>query len=211
MNACVNSPGFDFEEILTAKCFYDPKDVSSLILLGALQCIQLRNSEKGFRTLKTVLRYDPKNVDARFWLGLYFSRIYPKYDQAEKFLSEALTLDRNRSDCLLMMADINWEKRGSLEQSLLYLKQAIQNSPDWPIPRLEMIYVLMNLGQFEEIEQEIEQLSLLQGQIVKSPENPVEEYYEKAITGRGWTNLAERLASLKNHARPALNFFNIKK
>ena len=83
----------------------------------------------------------------------------------------------------------------SIPQSLL--EQAIQISPDWPMLRIETTYLLLNLGQFGRAKQEIEQAVFFQKQSFKTSENAVENYYETAITGKGWTNLTERLDQLK--------------
>lgn len=192
-----NSVQTDFMEFLKAKFLYDPQDIQSLVLLGAWHFVKIRDCDQAIQYLRKAIYYAPKNVEARFWLGVCFYHWFSDYNRAEKILSEALALDRQRADCLSLMAYINWDRKGPLKRSLSYLKEALQISPEWPLLKVETIYLLIQLGGFKEAGQEIEQAQQLLKQPVKISGNAVEEYYETTITGRGWTNLPERLVQLK--------------
>lgn len=189
---------WDFGESLKMRLLYDPNDESALVLLGALHFVGVNSCEEALFFLKKAIYTFPLNGDAKFWLGLCLYLHFSEYEQAEKIFSEVLSVDPSRVDCLSQMAYLMWDKEASFEKSLSYLKKATQISPDWPMLRLELIYLLINLGRFEEAEEEIKRGALLLNQKIKVPENPVEWYYENYITGRSWTNLKERLETVEN-------------
>jgi tetratricopeptide (TPR) repeat protein len=182
---------------LKSKLLYNPQDIKSLIELGVFEFLKCSDRENAVRSFRKAIQLDASNVDARFWLGFCFYRYYSDYEGAKKFLYEALRLDHHRSDCLSLIAFINWDKGGSLIDSLAVLEKAIQISPDWPLLRIESIYILLNLCRFDAAEQAIEKTYVLT-QTIKTPENTMNHYYEDVITGRTWTNLAERLEKLKD-------------
>lgn len=186
----------NFKETLKIKTLHDPQDIKSLILLGALEFIKFPERDRSVKYLQKAIQLDPGNVDARFWYGVCLYQCFSEPDRAEVIISTALKLDPNRSDCLSLMAYIHWDKK-NLEVSLEFLKKAIQISPNWPMLRVELIYLLINLGRLEEAEREIEHATELLKQEIKIPENEVEHYYENTVTGRSWTNIGEKLDQLR--------------
>lgn len=186
----------NFKETLKNKTLYDPQDIKSLILLGALEFIKFSECDRSLKYLQEAIQLDPGNVDARFWYGVCLYQCFSEPDRAEVIISTALKLDSNRSDCLSLMAYIHWDKK-NLEVSLEFLKKAIQISPNWPMLRVELIYLLINFGRLEEAECEIENTTELVKQDIKIPENEVEHYYENTVTGRSWTNVGEKLDRLR--------------
>lgn len=186
----------NFKETLKIKTLYDPQDIKSLILLGALEFIKFPERDSALEYLQKAIKLDPGNVDARFWYGVCLYRRFSEPEKAEVVLSTALKLDSNRSDCLSLMADIHWGKK-NFEVSLEFLRKAVQISPNWPMLRVELVYLLINLGQFKEAECEIENAAELLKQDVRIPENEVEHYYENTVTGRSWTNVGEKLDRLR--------------
>lgn len=196
-----------FKEELKLKILYNPQDTDSLIFLGVLECIKFPEREKAIQYLKRAIQLDPKNTDARFWLSVCLFRYFHDNEKAGQVASEVLALDPNRADCLSLMAYLLWNKdEPLLEESFAYLKAAIKISPDWPMLRIELIFLLLNLGRVEEASQELIDASSLLYQPVKTPKNVIEHYYENYITGRSWADLEERLERIKPYLIHANSF-----
>ncbi len=183
---------------LRSKILYNPNDIKSLIELGVLEFLNAPIAKMRLCVSRKFIHLEPSNVDARFWLGFCLYRYYSDYDQAEKILSEALGLDPARADCLSLLAYINWDRGFSLVDSLAELEKAIHINPDWPMLRIESIYILLNLSHFDAAEKALERAESLLAQVVMTPENVVEQYYENVVTGRAWTNLPERFEKLRD-------------
>ena len=110
-----------------------------------------------------------------------------------------------------LKAYIIWDEKKALNESILYLKEALLVAPFWPMLHIELIYLFMNLGHFKEAQRQIEITAQLIQIPPKIPNNDVEEYYEKMITGRSWPDLANRLNNLRfkieNAPKPDLSYF----
>lgn len=196
-----------FKEELKLKILYDPQDVKALILLGTLECIKFPERENAIQHLKRAVLLDSKNTEARFWLSVCLFRYFHNNEKALQVAGEALALDPNRADCLSIMAYLLWNKEEPLlEESLAYLKAAIKISPDWPMLRIEMIFLLLNLGRVEEASQELKDASSLINQAVRTPKDVIESYYENYVTGRSWADLEERLERIKPYLVQAKSF-----
>jgi len=179
-----------------------PQDIQSQVLLGAMMFEPFHKTEQGIEILKKVIETEPHNVDAHFWLAKCFYHDYVDAQRAKEILQQALKLDTKRADCLSLMASVVTDLGLSLKERLFYLEQAVQQAPDWITPRQYLAQTLMELGNTEKAEIEVmTALSVVDVQTGIQPSNPVEEYYESAVTGRIWPNIKEELTQLLQSIR----------
>jgi tetratricopeptide (TPR) repeat protein len=133
----------------------------------------LNRSIKAIEILEKAIETEPHNADAHFWLAKCFYHDYVDAQRAKEILGL------------------------SLRERLSYLEQAVQQAPDWITPRQYLAQTLMELGEIEKAEVEVmTALSFVDAQTSIQPSNPVEEYYESAVTGRIWPNIKEELTQL---------------
>jgi tetratricopeptide (TPR) repeat protein len=157
----------------------------------------LNRSIKAIEILEKAIETEPHNADAHFWLAKCFYHDYVDAQRAKEILQQALKLDAKRADCLSLMASVITDLGLSLRERLSYLEQAVQQAPDWITPRQYLAQTLMELGEIEKAEVEVmTALSFVDAQTSIQPSNPVEEYYESAVTGRIWPNIKEELTQL---------------
>lgn len=161
----------------------EPKDATSLVLLGALLFEPFHRPEEAARYLREAIERDPNNIDARFWLAKILVHEYVDEKGAKGIVNEALRLDPNRADCLSLMASIVQSLGGCPEDYVPYLERAVEQAPDWPALHVALAQALFDLGEFGRAETEAHvALPLFGAEVV--PRGPVEEYYETVVTGR---------------------------
>ncbi len=179
-----------------------PQDIQSQVLLGAMMFEPFHKTDQAIAILEKVIEIEPHNVDALFWLAKCFFHDYVDAARAKEILQQALNLDAKRADCLSLMASVITDLGLSLRERLAYLEQAVQQAPDWITPRQYLAQTLMELGEIENAEVEVmTALSFVDAQTKIQPSNPVEEYYESAVTGRIWPNIKEELTQLLHSIR----------
>jgi len=174
-----------------------PQETQSQILLGAMMFEPFHKTEQAIEILEKVIETAPHHVEAHFWLAKCFYHDYVDAERAKEILQQALKIDAKRADCLSLMASVITDLGGSLKERLAYLELAVQQAPDWITPRQYLAQTLMELGEIEKAESEVmTALSIVDTQTNLQPSNPVEEYYESAVTGRIWPNIKEELTQL---------------
>ncbi len=182
-------------ERLQKQLSYNPKDVKSLIDMGALQFLFFHDHEKALFYLNLAIECDPKSTEARFWLALCYYYDFCEYEKAKKTLEEALRLDPKRADCLSIMASLIWESDKDLNESIIYMKKSLQSAPDWPFSRHKLATLLLETGDVEKAEKEAE-IGLVPMKPTVQFANLLEKYYETVITGRGILDLHAEFSEL---------------
>jgi|GEM_PF-2325883 len=182
----------DHEEVdnyrlqLEQKLEMDPKDVNSLVLLGVLAFEYYHESDHALSLFKQAILLDPLNVDVKFWLSMCLFYDYLFYEEAEKFVKEALIINSNDPRCLSLMARIIRDNDGSAEEGIDYVKKAILHSPDWPMLRYQLAEFFLSLGDIEKAELEFEKMMEMKSLDPHIIKNEVDKYYETIVTGRTW-------------------------
>jgi len=164
----------------------NPEDVDALIKLSITTWAPFHDYEKAVSLLKRAAELDPSNVDALFWLATVYYHDFCQYEMAGECLEKALKLLPERPDCLALMGYVKLELEESPRSGIEFIRKAIANAPDWPIPTKVLIECLVQENGLEKAEEEIE---ILQQMCMKlndypRPNNPVDEYYENCVTGR---------------------------
>jgi tetratricopeptide (TPR) repeat protein len=179
-----------------------PQDIQSQVLLGAMMFEPFHKTDQAIEILEKAIETEPHNADAHFWLAKCFYHDYVDAERAKEILLKALKLDAKRADCLSLMASVITDLGLSVKERLAYLEQAVQQAPDWITPRQYLAQTLMELGNIEKAELEVmTALSFVDAKTSIQPSNPVEEYYESAVTGRIWPNIKEELTQLLQSIR----------
>jgi tetratricopeptide (TPR) repeat protein len=175
----------------------NPQDIQSQILLGAMMFEPFHETDKAITVLEKAIELEPDNVDAHFWLAKCFYHDYMDLEQTKTILQKALALDEKRADCLSLMASVITDLDGTPKERLHYLEQAVKQAPDWISPRQYLAQTLIELEKIDEAYAEIMiALSFVKTQQDIRPINPVEAYYESAVTGRTWPNVEKELVHL---------------
>ncbi len=174
-----------------------PQDISLQILLGAMMFEPFHKTDEAIATLRKAIKSEPDNVDAYFWLAKCFYHDYVHLEQTQTILQKALQLDNKRADCLSLMASVITDLDASPKERLKYLEQAVKQAPDWISPRQYLAQTLFELEKIDEAYAEVMiALSFIKTQQDIQPTNPVEAYYESAVTGRTWPNARNDLIQL---------------
>jgi tetratricopeptide (TPR) repeat protein len=173
-----------------------PEQTSILIHLGVLAFICTHEHQKALNYFEDALRQDPKNTEALFWLASCIYHDYCEYDKAEKVILEAIKLNSKRSDCLCLMALICWHSHNDILKGINYLEQAIQYAPEWPMLRHLITTLYLKIDNVKSAEKHVKQAFEYFVPLAKRPTNAVEDYYERVVTGRSWTDLQEEFKPL---------------
>jgi tetratricopeptide (TPR) repeat protein len=178
------------------------QDIPSQILLGAMMFEPFHETSKAIAVLEKAIEREPNNVDAHFWLAKCFYHDYVDVEQTQVILQNALLNDAKRADCLSLMASVITDLGGSPKQRFGYLEQAVNQAPDWISPRQYLAQTLLELEDIDKAYAEvIIALSFVNTQKEIQPSNPVEAYYESAVTGRTWPDAKQELIHLHNKIR----------
>jgi tetratricopeptide (TPR) repeat protein len=186
----------DFYEVLRVNLLYDPTNLRNLILYGALQFVRFHQYRQAITTLKEALTQDESSMDARFWLGICYCHTND-YSLALKIINAAIGIDPSRADCLSLKAYILWDEKKDIPNSIACLTEALFLAPFWPMLHVELISFLYTSGHYKEALQQIQTAQELTKLSPLKPNNPVEEYYEKWVTGRSWVDLEDKLLELR--------------
>ena len=186
---------------LTEKISHDPTDVSTLIKLGRLSFEPMHKFADAVSFFQRALLIDPQNVEARFWLAKCLYHSYCNYADARRLLEESLAINPNSPECLSLLASVLDDLDEPKERSIELLKRAVELAPDWVTPRENLAMWLLEVGNAEEAKIVATQgLEKLQPRGVLG--DPLEQYYESAVTGRAWPSNREDLESLLDRIRP---------
>jgi hypothetical protein len=108
---------------------------------------------------------------------------YGDYVRAVAVLHAALELDDKRADCLSLLASCKMELRLPPGEYMEYLRRATIAESTWVIPRQMLAQALIKVKKHREAAHEVE-LARLYVNSVREPSDPVDHYYECAVTGR---------------------------
>ncbi|MCK4499853.1 tetratricopeptide repeat protein, partial [Candidatus Babeliales bacterium] len=141
-------------EELEKKIALDPNDVESRIEKGFL-CLDVfeLETQEGLKTVMEALEVEPDNVDILFWGGALAYLGVGDCSTAEGLLERALKIAPDRADCLWWLADMTPSTSSNFEKIFSLYNQAVKLEPDWPIPRLRLIRMLIEAGRFDEAEE----------------------------------------------------------
>ena len=181
---------------LKEKVKNNPRDIASLIQIGALDFEYFHRHQDAVDYLQRAINLDQENVDARFWLAACLYHDYCDYANAEKVLREALKLDPYRADCLSLLASVSWNTGKPLDIAVSYLKKAVEIAPDWPLLRHKLATLLLESNQIELAGLEIKKALSSATSLPKQTQNEVEYYYENVVTGRAWPNVEDEFREL---------------
>lgn len=176
----------NYQNVLKRKLEENPNDVEVLIQLGVLDFEHFHESEKALDYLKKAVEIDPLHVKAKFWLARCLCYDFFEYDQANQVLYDALRLDPNNPECLILTAWIISENDGPAEQAIEFLKKALVNAPEWPMLRYHLAWLYLAIGDISAAEEEIVKAFQIPTLDPARITNEVERYYESTITGRSW-------------------------
>lgn len=164
-----------------------PDDSGKLVELGAFIITTSANSDEAICYLKRALIANPLNIDALFWLAVYYYYQYGDSTSAKPLLEKAVVLDADRGDCLLLLFYVIWDIEGEKTKALPYLLRAIKVEPDWITPRQELATHFLKANQLKLAEEEVKK-ALAHLKDLPVPNDPVKEYFERGFTGRIYYN-----------------------
>lgn len=186
-----------FKETFKQYLSFHSGESNILLALGQQAFLNPHTRAVAVVCFTSAMEQAPEHIDIKFWLGLC-SYYFEGFTKAFQVLSEALLLNPYRADCLSLIAYICREK-GDLNESLAYLRRAIQISPDWPMLWIEMIDLLIELDLYQLAQEAITDARQRLNEPALAPYDTKDEvvlFYENVITGRAWTDFEERLNQL---------------
>jgi tetratricopeptide (TPR) repeat protein len=189
----------DLEKLqeLRGKLNQNPKDAKILVRLGVMLFEPFHQTEEAIANFEKAIEVCPSSDDAYFWLAKCYFHEYVDLQRAKESLEKGLEINSERADCLSLLSSVLTDLGHAPEDYIAYIRRAIQLAPDWIIPRQQLALTLLKMGRFDEAELSVKDALSVVRQ-VSLPADPVEEYYELAVTGRGReTALAELSGILK--------------
>ena len=183
----------------------NPIDIPTLLHLGILSWEPFHRQEEAIIYLEKVIAYDPKNVDARFWLAKCYYHDYCAYEKVKALLLEALEINPNRADCLALLGSLVLDSSNSLKEAIFYYEKAIKQAPNWPILRQVIAGFYLQNNDIKSAEYHAQQ-ALAQFKPPDSPpKNFIEDYYEDVVTGRAWVSFQKSSEKLFARIEKAKN------
>ena len=183
----------------------NPIDIPTLLHLGILSWEPFHRQEEAIVYLEKVIAYDPKNVDARFWLAKCYYHDYCAYEKVKALLLEALEINPNRADCLALLGSLVLDSSNSLKEAIFYYEKAIKQAPNWPMLRYVIAEFYLQAKDIKSAEYHAQE-ALAQFKPSDPPsKNFIEDYYKDVVTGRGWKDFQKEFAPLFARIEKAKN------
>lgn len=169
-------------EAAEALAFEQEADPAAWIRLGRLQFEPGHKPREAIESLTKALALDPASVSARFWLAMVYFNAMTDSASAKAILDEALALDPNCSEALLLMVSVRRDLDLPGFETLDMARRALAIAPDWRTPREHLIVQLLDFGQRREAAELLSELDSMN--LVNPPDDPAESYFEEVVTGR---------------------------
>lgn len=175
-----------------------PNDAALLIKAGRLFFEPAREPSRAVACFQQALTADPSSSEARFWMATCLLYDYCDYQQAKHLLTEALHIKPNMPEALSLLASVMGELDEPPTDRIDVLRKALALAPDWALSRLCLARLLIDTGKIAEAKE------LLANGLETRPDlpvvnNPLDEYYEQAVTGRaedGWTMMQSMIEEI---------------
>ena len=116
----------------------EPTNILYLVEFGALLLLAYNDINQAIDVFKKVLKFDSKNIDARFWLATIYYYCFDHVKQAENYIKEVLKIAPCDARALSFMYLISWRTTKSMANGVHYLEKAIKNEPSWILPRIQL-------------------------------------------------------------------------
>ncbi len=155
----------------------DPKESLGYANLG-LVYVRMGKYPEAEKHLKKAIELDPKNPDIRLILSKSYE-LNGQKDLAEKTLKEVIKISPDNVKALYNLADLY--SRATDEKSLQtrkkYLEEVVKITPANVVPRLQLIEVLIRLGNSDGALQQLEDIQ----KIYPEPNKEALAYYVKTL------------------------------
>jgi tetratricopeptide (TPR) repeat protein len=178
--------------------------VGELVRTGALMFEPYHHPELATELLHRAIRLDPVNTHARFWLAKCLYHDYVDAQSASIVLQDLLRLDPTRADALSLMVSVLGELGTPTIDRIPFAVAAVEQAPEWVLPRFQLAQLLRELGRTDEAEaQAAAALNRAEGTPIYDHKDTIQQYYESAVTGRASPTLRNALrAFLEELRRP---------
>lgn len=189
-----------FLETLLKRETAEPENIDLLIKLGRIYFVPFYEIKQALFYLDKALTLDPKNTEGRFWVAKCMYHYYCDFARAKTVLEEALAINPILPECLSLLASVLGDLDEPIEQRIKLLNEAVRLAPDWTSPRRSLALLLIKKGQLSEAERLLlDGLELLKPQ--ETIHDPLDAYYESAVTGRNSPDIRMKFESLIEKSR----------
>ena len=171
-------------EALRQQLERDPFNHEALTHLGALMFEPFHKPNESIALLQRAIGIDTRSVNARFWLAKCLFHYKGAAEAARVVLSEALSIDPLRPDCLTLMAAVLQDLDRGPANYVELLRNAVRQAPEWPSARHQLAQALLELGELDEARATLREAPSL-NTLVHPFADSLVEYTEEATTGRG--------------------------
>lgn len=152
---------------------------------------------------KKIIEIAPNFIDAYFWMAECMWDHLANFDEAIAAMHTALKLDPSRADCHEVLAWCIKSLHNDTPEYFYHIHKVIELEPTWITPRVSLIESLINLGNFIEALQELNQTFEIIKNLPVACDDDNDEtwdmstHYEWLITGRTSTTKREQLKELQ--------------
>jgi hypothetical protein len=169
----------------------DPKEKLGYANLGVVY-LRMGEYKEAEDWLKKAIEIDPKDPDVR----LILAKVYEMSDQREKSINElekVLRFSPGHVKSLYQLTELysTSTDQKSLDLRRKYLDELVKNAPANIVPRLNLIELLIRIGQFD---QALEQMEKLQQLFPEFPKESI-EFHDKTISALQAGNGNEAITS----------------
>ena len=182
---------------LEANLDLNQSPIEDLLELGQLYIEPAHREDEAIRLFEAVLRRDPDNAAARFWLA----NIYLRYLMDQEALKRAVELlgpvledgSSYTGAAFMLLAEI-LEEPGDLplERKIQLLEASAELEPEWVYNRQSLAWAYSEAGRFAEA---LAQLQRARANVI--PPDPnwtlTRRNFEESVTGRAGHRVVERL------------------
>lgn len=170
---------------LDARIKNNPGDVEALMQKGFLYFEPLHRTGEAVEIFENIVKLNPKNDDAYYWLATVLYKRLGNDCEAEKLLRQALQLNSNNAKVHYLMMFILNTLGKSAKEAAEHLKTTAQLEPTWLLPRISLSYEFLDKNLIDAAEQEIfAAYELFKNLKVPALTTPMEHYLEDHVTGR---------------------------
>lgn len=179
-------------------------NIDALMQKGFILYSRLEESAR--EVFQTIIKIDPQNVTAYFWLAAVLRECFADFDQSIDVAKKGLTINPKRADLHLAITLALYPEasKNNEEEYVFHLKKAQELEPTWVTPYGSLINFYLQKENFNAARQELKKALPYAHEDLPNPYNEwtMQRYHDQLTTGRYssmWLGLLEKWRTTLAH------------